>query len=52
LPPFLGLDWPDENNCVWLVSGRARTSVVVTLAPREAVAEKLAQWLTEIYFGE
>jgi hypothetical protein len=46
------IEGPDEDSCVWLVSGKGEGAVVVNLGPREAVAEKLAQWLTEIDFGE
>ena len=46
------IEGPDEDSCVWLVSGEGQDAVVVNLGPREAVAHKLAQWLAEIDFGE
>ena len=46
------IEGPDEDSCVWLVSGKGQDAVVVNLGPREAVAEKLAQWMAEIDFGE
>ena len=46
------IEGPDEDACVWLVSGQGESAVVVNLGPREAVAEKLTQWLAEIDFGE
>jgi hypothetical protein len=39
------IEGPDEDACVWLVSGKGEGAVVVNLGPRDAVAEKLAQWL-------
>ena len=46
------IEGPDEDSCVWLVSGKGEEAVVVNLGPREAVATKLADWLAEIDFGE
>ena len=46
------IEGPDEDSCVWLVSGVGEDAVVVNLGPRAAVAEKLAQWLAERDFGE
>jgi hypothetical protein len=46
------IEGPDEDSCVWLVSGKGACAVVVNLGPREAVAEKLTQWLAEIDFSE
>jgi hypothetical protein len=46
------IEGPDEDSCVWLVSGKGADQVVVNLGPREKVAEKLANWLSEIDFGE
>ena len=46
------IEGPDEDACVWLVSGTGENQVVVNLGPREKVAEKLADWLAEIDFGE
>jgi hypothetical protein len=46
------IEGPDEDSCVWLVSGKGESAVVVNLGPREAVAEKLANWLAEIDFDE
>jgi hypothetical protein len=36
---------PDEDSCIWLASGKGQGAVVVNMSPREAVAERLAQWL-------
>lgn len=46
------IEGPDEDSCVWLVAGKGADAVVVNLGPRDAVAEKIAQWLAEIDFGE
>ncbi len=46
------IEGPDEDECVWLVSGSGPSATVVNLGPRPAVAEKLADWLAEIDFGE
>ena len=46
------IEGPDEDSCVWLVSGKGQEALVVNLGPREAVAEKLAQWLADMDFGE
>lgn len=46
------IEGPDEDECVWLVSGSGPSAVVVNLGPRPAVAEKLADWLAKIDFGE
>lgn len=46
------IEGPDDDSCVWLVSGTGEDAVVVNLGPRNAVAEKMAQWLCEIDFGE
>ncbi len=43
------IEGPDEDSCVWLTG---EGGVHVNLGPRDAVAEKLAAWLTEIPFGE
>jgi hypothetical protein len=43
------LEGPDEDRCVWLV---AEHGVVVNLGPRDKVAEKMAEWLSQIDFGE
>jgi hypothetical protein len=42
------IEGPDEDSCVWLVSGKGESAIVVNLGPREKVAEKLANWLAEI----
>ncbi len=42
------LEGPDEDSCVWLTSGELH----VNLGPRDKVAERMAQWLAEIGFGE
>ena len=42
------IEGPDEDSCVSLTA----EGVHVNLGPRDKVAEKLAQWLTEIDFGE
>jgi hypothetical protein len=46
------IEGPDEDFCVWLVSGTRPDAVVVNHGPREAVAIKLADWLAEIDIGE
>ncbi|HEX8443026.1 MAG TPA: hypothetical protein VF631_05200 [Allosphingosinicella sp.] len=46
------IEGPDDDSCVWLVSGKGADAVVVNLGPRDAVAEKLAHWLCEIDFSE
>ena len=46
------IEGPDEDSCVWLVSGEGPTAVVVNLGPREAVAEKMTAWLCAIDYGE
>lgn len=46
------IEGPDEDGCVWLVSGEGESAVVVNLGPREAVATRMAEWLAEIDFGE
>ena len=42
------IEGPDEDSCVWLVSGEGEEAVVVNLGPRPAVADKLAEWLASI----
>ena len=42
------IEGPDEDSCVWLVSGEGEDAIVVNLGPRQAVAEKLARWLASI----
>ncbi|MDT9598550.1 hypothetical protein [Sphingosinicella rhizophila] len=46
------LEGPDEDECVWLVSGGGHQAITINLGPRPAVAEKLDQWLEAIDFGE
>ena len=46
------MEGPDEDACVWLVSGRGPEAIVVNLGPREAVANKMTEWLASIDFGE
>jgi hypothetical protein len=46
------LEGPDDDGCVWLVSGDGPSAIVVNLGPREPVATRLAEWLAEIDFGE
>jgi hypothetical protein len=46
------IEGPDEDFCLWLVSGTRPDAVVVNHGPREAVAIKLADWLAEIDIGE
>ena len=50
--PFSRSRAPDERGCVWLVSGKGESAVVVNLGPREPVAEKMADWLGQIDFGD
>jgi hypothetical protein len=42
------LEGPDEDSCVWLTSGELH----VNLGPREKVAEKMADWLAAIDYGD
>jgi hypothetical protein len=46
------IEGPDDDSCVWLASGKGEGAVVVNLGPRDAVAEKMTQWLSAIDFGE
>lgn len=46
------IEGPDEDGCVWLVSGEGQDAISVNLRPRPAVAEKMTDWLAEIDFGE
>ncbi len=46
------IEGPDEDACVWLVSGTGQDTVVLNLGPRDAVAAKLTDWLASIDFGE
>jgi hypothetical protein len=46
------IEGSDEDSCVCLVSGQGESIAVLNLGPRDAVAEKLTQWLAEIDFGE
>ena len=43
------LEGPDEDSCVWLAG---EGGVHVNLGPRDAVAEKLCQWLAAIDYGD
>jgi hypothetical protein len=46
------IEGPDDDSCVWLVSGKGEGAVVVNLGPRDSVADKMTQWLSAIDFGE
>jgi hypothetical protein len=46
------IEGPDECGCVWLICGKGESAIVVNLGPRDAVAEKMADWLGYIDFGE
>jgi hypothetical protein len=46
------IEGPDEDGCVWICSADGRDVWCQNLGPRQVVAEKLAQWLTEIGFGK
>jgi hypothetical protein len=46
------IEGPDEDGCVWICSAAGRDVWCQNLGPREKVAEKLADWLAEIDFGE
>jgi len=46
------LEGPDEDSCVWLVSGKGEDAIVLNLGPRKAVAEKLCGWLAQIDYGD
>ena len=39
---------PDEDGCVWINF----PDLVVNLGPRDAVAEKLADWFAQMDYGE
>lgn len=43
------LEGPDDRGCVWLT---AEHGIVANLGPRDAVAEKMANWLAAMDFGE
>ena len=45
------IEGPDEDSCVWLVSGSGDDQIVVNLGPRPAVTAKLKQWLASIGQG-
>ena len=49
---LLVMNGPDEDGCVWLVSGKGQHAITVNFRPRSAVAEKLADWLAATDFGE
>jgi hypothetical protein len=42
------IEGPDDDSCVWLVSGKGPDAAVVNLGQRDAVAEKMSQWLYDI----
>lgn len=46
---FVGLEGLDKVSCVWLAG---EGGVHVNLGPRDAVAEKMCQWLSAIDYGE
>ena len=46
------VEGPDEDGCVWICSPAGRDVWCRNLGPGEKVAEKMAQWLAEIDFGE
>jgi hypothetical protein len=46
------IEGPDEDGCVWICSAGGRDVWCQNLGPREKVSEKLAQWLSEIDYGE
>jgi hypothetical protein len=46
------IEGPDEDGCVWICAAGGRDVWCQNLGPREKVAEKLAQWLSEIDCGE
>jgi hypothetical protein len=43
------IEGPDEDDCVWLRNEGQRC---FNLGPRDAVAEKMCQWLSTIDYGE
>lgn len=43
------IEGPDEDSCVWL---HVKDGPTVNLGPRDKVAEKMADWLASIDFGE
>jgi hypothetical protein len=46
------IEGPDGDGCVWICSAGGQDVWCQNLGPRDKVAEKLAQWLSEIDFGE
>jgi hypothetical protein len=46
------IEGPDDDSCVWLISGTGESAVVINLGPREPVSERMADWLAEIDFGD
>jgi hypothetical protein len=51
-PALFDIEGPDEDGCVWLVSGKGESAIVLNLGPKEPVAEKMADWLGQIDFGD
>jgi hypothetical protein len=43
------IEGPDEDGCAWIVFSDGE---VRNLGPRDKVAEKMADWLAQIDFGE
>lgn len=42
------IEGPDEDGCVWICSDEGREVWCRNLGPKEAVAEKLYNWLASI----
>ena len=46
------IEGPDEDGCVWICSVEGRDVWCQNLGPKEAVAEKLSEWLKSIDYLE
>ena len=46
------LEGPDEDGCVWICSAEGRDVWCQNLGPKEAVAQKLSEWLGAIDYLE
>lgn len=46
------LEGPDEDGCVWILSGVGMDAQTFNLGPRAAVAERFIEWLGRQGYGE
>jgi hypothetical protein len=49
---LFAIEGPDEDGCVWICSPAGHDVWCRNLGPCNKVAEKMAQWLSEIDLGE